>query len=268
MNANIEQLSQGRFTPTTSEKYQYINTATIVSRLYDLGFEVRKFEKVRVKNPERDGYQSHVVVMGYADPERGRINNEGELQLYIANANDGTKALTVALGFFRFICSNGLVTGDTVEAFRIPHRGKEIDTKLAQFTQWVENNVPKMVNFFSKMKTITLNEEQKKEYIKNALTLKYGTNADKIVNITTEARRNADQGESLYLIYNRMQECLIMGTDAQKIVIDGNNAQQIKRINLRQVKSPLKKLSLNQKLFNLTVDTMNHFANIAEEVTA
>ncbi|MCI4005135.1 DUF945 domain-containing protein, partial [Dickeya dianthicola] len=44
-------------------------------------------------------------------------------EIVLLNSHDGTSSYQMLAGMFRFVCSNGLVCGDTVADVRVPHKG-------------------------------------------------------------------------------------------------------------------------------------------------
>src|SRR3546814_2716824 len=53
-----------------------------------------------------------------------QINARGEAnEIILLNSHDGTSSYRMLAGMFRFVCSNGLVCGDTVADVRVPHKG-------------------------------------------------------------------------------------------------------------------------------------------------
>ena len=44
-------------------------------------------------------------------------------EIILLNSHDGTSSYQMLAGMFRFVCSNGLVCGDTVADVRVPHKG-------------------------------------------------------------------------------------------------------------------------------------------------
>lgn len=44
-------------------------------------------------------------------------------EIVLLNSHDGTSSDQMLAGMFRFVCSNGLVCGDTVADVRVPHKG-------------------------------------------------------------------------------------------------------------------------------------------------
>jgi hypothetical protein len=52
-----------------------------------------------------------------------QINGAEANEIVLLNSHDGTSSYQMLAGMFRFVCSNGLVCGDTVADVRVPHKG-------------------------------------------------------------------------------------------------------------------------------------------------
>src|SRR3546814_13359683 len=52
-----------------------------------------------------------------------QINGAEANEIVLQNSHAGTSSYQMLAGMFRFVCSNGLVCGDTVADVRVPHKG-------------------------------------------------------------------------------------------------------------------------------------------------
>ena len=102
-----------------SERYSYIPTATVLQELRGEGFEPFMVTQTRVRNDDRRDYTKHMIRLRHSSQINGREANE----IILLNSHDGTSSYQMLAGMFRFVCSNGLVCGDTVADVRVPHKG-------------------------------------------------------------------------------------------------------------------------------------------------
>ncbi|HCE6609194.1 TPA: DUF945 domain-containing protein, partial [Pseudomonas aeruginosa] len=102
-----------------SERYAYIPTATVLQELRGEGFEPFMVCQTRVRHDDRRDYTKHMIRLRHASQINGREANE----IILLNSHDGTSSYQMLAGMFRFVCSNGLVCGDTVADVRVPHKG-------------------------------------------------------------------------------------------------------------------------------------------------
>jgi hypothetical protein len=106
-----------RYEATTSEKYKQINTDEIRQVLFEQGFI--EVAQVIPKARKKAGFQRHLL--RFTRPEF--IKSEEQLEILITNAHDGTSSLRLAVGVFRYACSNGLIVVSNEIEKRIRHVG-------------------------------------------------------------------------------------------------------------------------------------------------
>ncbi|STE61566.1 CP4-57 prophage protein [Escherichia coli] len=57
----------------------------------------------------------------------GEINGEHVPEIILLNSHDGTSSYQMLPGYFRFVCQNGCVCGQSLGEVRVPHRGNVVD---------------------------------------------------------------------------------------------------------------------------------------------
>lgn len=129
------------------------------------------------------------------------------------NSHTGRTALQFRLALYRPICTNGLIVCDeTLPVWKVPHRGNYFDEVIAavvrqaeQFTavgEWVE-----------RMEGTVLDESQQVSFATQARALRFPT--DRHIAVQPQqllvARRQEDEGDDLWRVYNKIQESLIKG---------------------------------------------------------
>ena len=76
--------------------------------------------QTRTRHEDRRDYTKHMIRLRHAS----QINARGEAnEIILLNSHDGTSSYQMLAGMFRFVCSNGLVCGDTLADVRVPHKG-------------------------------------------------------------------------------------------------------------------------------------------------
>src|SRR5690606_35893305 len=102
-----------------SERYSYIPTAAVLTELRKEGFQPFMVTQTRVRDEGKRGHSRHMIGLRHASQINGAEANE----IVLLNSRDGTSSYQMLAGMFRFVCSNGLVCGDTVADVRVPHKG-------------------------------------------------------------------------------------------------------------------------------------------------
>ena len=226
---------------TGKSRYKHIPTMEVANFFRSKGWVIRtvtgsgKFSNhlVRLVHPE------HMV-------------GEDQLEILIKNSYDGRSKLNVSLGIYRFVCSNGLVVGETFDSISQKHIGKNIEMEL-------ENKYEKLVAQADRLSTVV--EKMKKSTIKIPLklveTIALETIGDRkdLHSVDTEALlkplREEDEGKDMWSIMNVVQEKAINGGISFKIETkdeEGNNILELKKTKKRS--NIYKSMALNKLIFN------------------
>lgn len=237
-----------RFTASTTDKYATIKTSDIITKLEGRGFKLVDFQAKRLSKKKRAegraGYQAHVVTMELRDNTLANdvLARVGTPRIVFTNSHDGTKSLQFHVGFIRFACSNGLIVGKQIsESLRIVHKGDKanIDEKVEEVIQWAAKAIDKLVTSYTKMTQTVLTSAQILEFRQKAAKLRG------LDDINIDAKRDADVGDDLFTVYNRIQESLVRG--GNKAVRDGNPTSR----NVVAIRSPLVAIDVNTRLADL-----------------
>ncbi|SEA72061.1 protein of unknown function [Acidovorax soli] len=116
-------------------------------------------------------------------------------------------------GMFRFVCSNGLVCGDTVADVRVPHKG-DVAGHVIEGAYEVLSGFDRVKESRDAMHAITLNDGESEVFARAALALKYddpGKPAPITESQILMPRRFDDRRPDLWSVFNRTQENLTQG---------------------------------------------------------
>ena len=192
-----------------SERYAYIPTAAVLAELRKEGFEPFMAAQTRVRHDDRREYTKHMLRLRHASQINGAEANE----IVLLNSHDGTSSYQMLAGMFRFVCSNGLVCGDTVADVRVPHKG-DVAGHVIEGAYEVLSGFDRVKESRDAMHAITLNDGESEVFARAALALKYD-DPDKPAPITESQilmpRRHDDDRRDLWSVFNRTQENLTKG---------------------------------------------------------
>ena len=193
-----------------SQRYAYIPTATVLTELRKEGFQPFKVTQTRTRHEDRRDYTKHMIRLRHAS----QINARGEAnEIILLNSHDGTSSYQMLAGMFRFVCSNGLVCGDTVADVRVPHKG-DVAGQVIEGAYQVLHGFDRALESRESMQSITLDEGEAEVFARAALSLKYD-DPDKPAPITESQilmpRRFDDRRPDLWSVFNRTQENLTKG---------------------------------------------------------
>ncbi|EBK7613990.1 DUF945 domain-containing protein [Salmonella enterica] len=193
-----------------SPRYAYIPTATVLTELRKEGFQPFMVTQTRTRHEDRRDYTKHMIRLRHAS----QINARGEAnEIILLNSHDGTSSYQMLAGMFRFVCSNGLVCGDTVADVRVPHKG-DVAGQVIEGAYQVLHGFDRALESRESMQAITLDEGEAEVFARAALSLKYD-DPDKPAPITESQilmpRRFDDRRPDLWMTFNRVQENLTKG---------------------------------------------------------
>jgi len=144
---------------------------------------------------------------------------------------------------FRYVCSNGLVIGDTYSDVRVKHKGDVVDSVIeGAFTVLEEFETVNEQR--DSMKSVLLNPAEQRIFAQSALSFRYD---EGLIPITEEQilapRRREDSNGDLWTTFNKVQENIIKGG------IPGRNANG--RTRTRTIQGIDQNVKLNRALWVL-----------------
>jgi hypothetical protein len=237
---NIKAIAPSVFTTEKashlSDKYVQTPTSRVVEDLMNLGWEVTKVQEVNSRKYK--GFQKHLVV--FRNPDimiKGENGDDSFPQILLTNSHDGKAAFNFRVGIFRMICSNGLVISDAdfnnVSIRHINYTFESLQVKINEIIA----KLPGLVNKINTFKAKTLTEIEMNDFATKASQLR----TKKTVNImdVLSATRTEDQGNDLWVVFNRVQEKILGGSYTS----GGRKARSVKNFQ--------KDIQLNEQLFEL-----------------
>jgi len=229
--------------PTLSDKYRLAKTSDIVKRIEGLGFTMEKFVAMKVRKKERQGYQKHRAV--FTSPLL-KATSDGVPQLLLTNSHDGTSSVILQLGFFRFICSNGLVVGNNIiEPIRVRHSGNDFDERLIVAINHIVAQAHKLTESIDKMKATILSPSEIIAFQREALQKRLSD--AKIESFTMPIHREQDKSADLFTVMNVIQENLIRG--GARVLVEQDGKRKDKAV--RRVNSMVTQTEINTMLWEL-----------------
>jgi len=199
--------------PGVSERYAFVPTAQIVSRLRAAAWiPVSAFEQ-RVRLDERRGFQKHMLRFQRADvvPARGEFTAE----LVLVNSHDRSSAYQLHAGLFRFVCGNGMIVADTMfEGVSIRHSGFTPD-EVTEASFRILDQIPTIT---ANVETRTLTAEEANAFAKKALSIRFDDEVSWPITPVKllEPRRREELGNDLWHTFNRVQANLLQGGQRER----------------------------------------------------
>ena len=225
-----------------SDRYTCIPTIDVLRGLQKQGFSPFMVCQTRTRDDEKRGHAKHMIRMRHAS----QINASEANEIVLLNSHDGSSSYQMIAGVFRFVCSNGMVCGDTQSDIRVRHTGDIVDNVIEGAFHVLEG-FEQVDGQRDGMKALTLNPGEQAAFANAALALKYETDIAPAPITETQLlrpNRHADSAGDLWTTFNRVQEKMIRGG------LRGRSAVG-KRITTREVTGIDQNIKLNRALWVL-----------------
>lgn len=225
-----------------SERYTYIPTIDVLQGLRKEGFSPFMVCQTRTRDDAKREHTKHMIRLRHAS----QINASEANEVVLLNSHDGTSAYQMLSGVYRFVCSNGMVCGETQSDIRVRHTGNIVDNVIEGAFRVLEG-FELVDQQKDGMKALTLNQGEQGAFARAALALKYDTDTAPppvTENQLLQANRSADRAADLWTTFNRVQENIIRGG------LRGRNATG-KTVRTRGVQGIDQNIKLNRALWVL-----------------
>lgn len=192
--------------PKMSNRYVHVNSHEIVRMMELEGFHVAaaKATAPRSRDPL---YARHSIEFR---PNEAREINGATPRVIFVNSHDGSSAATAMAGMYRFVCSNGLVVGQTIERVAQRHSGDAAAELIHRMRSLAKNTE----SLFGKIDTWSRKElttAQRREFARFAAQLRWGDAAMFEPEELLRVRREDDDRGDLWTTFNVLQENTIRG---------------------------------------------------------
>lgn len=228
------------------DRYAFIPTIKVLDGLRAEGFQPFEVRQTKVKDQGRREHTKHLVRLRHPDA----VATKSEWpEIILLNSHDGTSSYQLLAGYFRFVCSNGLIAGDVCNDVRVRHTGNVVDNVI-EGSYTVLDNLKQIDSRLDTYKGITLEHNEAVALAEAALTLRYdadaagNTQAPITADSLLRARRGADTGRDLWTTFNVVQENMLKGG------LRGRSTTG-RRTSTREVQGVNENVRLNRALWTL-----------------
>lgn len=222
--------------PHLTERYGQITTGQAIGVLADFGYY-----PVQAAQVGKNRHAKHMLAFANIVPAPLADMSNGRPELILYNSHDGTSALKLFAGFFRFICSNGIVAGDGFKS-RMLHNTSTVRNFETLITSTAAR-LHDLQDSIDRMRSISLQTGDALEFIRQGATFRWKEEriTDNTVADIYNPRRAEDSRNDMWTIYNRLQEGLIRG--GVRVGPENRKARAIGSIQ--------QNLRINQELWDL-----------------
>lgn len=241
---------------TVSKKYSFLPTFKLVADMLKLGWKVSKAQSMKSSSKTNNAFGKHLLA--FFHPDIFIKGEDGKPEAYplivIMNNHRGWGRFKFEIGIFRLVCSNGLVikTAD-FGTFKMRHLGYSFE-ELQKLVNEAVAGLPKIVTRINKMDKTIMTQPQMKKFAEEALKIRLGSdkafNEEEIKQVLVSQRKE-DDGNTVWKVFNRVQEHLMSGGFFIKQKADDEKGRKVRKIS-----NMLKDVEMNQKLWELVEKTV------------
>lgn len=190
-----------------SDRYTWIPTITLLTRLRSEGFEPFFACQQRVRDPGRTGHAKHMLRLR----RRDQVTHSEVSEIILLNSHDGSSSYQMIPGQFRFVCANGMVCGETFGEIRVPHKG-DVVGQVIEGAYEVVKRFEAIEASRDDMKLIRLDRHEQRAFAETALEYRYdGKHVPVLPETLLRSNRREDEADDLWTVYQRTQENVIRG---------------------------------------------------------
>lgn len=185
----------------------YIPSIEVVSSLQKEGWEINGVYEHRGPNRK---ITSNFIQMYH--PDFSLKNKKGQTEalssLTISNGCNGTKPMSLSLGAYRLVCSNGLIGFDNHAKKTVIKHNEISYNKLPQFLESINKKKESVLDSFNILKNRNLTVEEAREFAMKSVRLVTNEITNEKVDELLRVNRMEDEGMNLWNVFNRVQENL------------------------------------------------------------
>lgn len=237
-----------------SKSYDLFESDTIIQNLQRMNFVVR--DAITQKSRSENGGGTSMTRHLYRLCRQSDFGKAEMPELVLLNSHNGACSLRVYTGYFRLICTNGMICGGQ-ENLRIRHMGhtmEEVLSAIRGVAEGFSESYAKVDAFKSKL----LTGDEIREFAKRANKIREEIGLREVGDCMALAtpRRYEDRGNDLWSVYNRVQENLMKGgleleKNAEKYRMEGDRVVRTRNRRTRPITNIVQNVGTNTRLWTL-----------------
>lgn len=207
-----------------SDRYKFLSTMPLVERLQEMGFS--PINALQTKSRSHQATAAHTLTFIASDfaahPEFATSEvKKGDIiapSVVLHNSHNAQSAFYMEAGFFRLVCTNGLVVGSAFERIHFIHAGSALEKLEAGLSSLQKSVLPRAREVIDQMLTKQLTDQQASmfAYTAAALRFPYSQDLDKYAQALLKVDRPEDEGNTVWAVFNRAQEKIEHGGVAHR----------------------------------------------------
>lgn len=198
----------------TTSKYRPVSSHALVGVVQTAIERIGQTATVSFSAPRGRVSTNHIIRFTLSTPVQF-MGDTVYPQILVFNSLNAESALQVKVGFYRIVCSNGLIVGNSFFSERIVHvvgetterRLAELDTKVAAALQFIATKLAGMETALQAQ----LDWDSELRIVRGlGLSQRLTDQIEARINPANRSRllRNADQGQNVWSLYNVINEAI------------------------------------------------------------
>lgn len=251
-----------------SSRYGEISTIQAMEVLADYGWQpVQALQrKPRIKGNAI--YSAHMLA--FSNPNMSEVYGEGRPEVVLYNSHDGTSSLKLFAGFYRFICSNGIIAGSGF-ANNVRHTAKNSSSFEAMIADTL-NRVPELLGAIDTLKATRIGYQEARMMAYKGAGLRWNNLLDqgwdepvksgvyydpKTIDKILQPVRFEDTFSDAWTVFNRIQESVTRGkTLVASVTRDQDDRVSFRYRNARALGAVSELVRVNRGLWDIVRDTV------------
>ena len=237
-----------------TDRYVSLNTADMIPVLADYGYAPVQAAQKRSRVEGGASHASHMIA--FAKPnELFDSTDTIRPEIILYNSHDGTGAVKLFAGCFRFICSNGIVAGEGFSS-RVYH--SKALTGFEEMLRGTVKTIPSLMQRIDRLRGITLTIDDAYDIAERSVATRWdffnqqtkGVYAtETTVGNVLKIHRNEDKGMDAFTVFNRVQESVVRGNAMVKSQNDRHPHGIMRKA--RNISSIKEHVRINSELWNI-----------------
>lgn len=233
------------------DRYGFIPTINVLEGLRKEGFEVFNAQQTRTRVEGKRAFTKHLLRLRHPDLGNTQVVGSEIPEIVLINSHDGSSSYQLLAGFFRLVCSNGMIVASSqLDDVKVRHSGNVVHDVIEGSCRVVES-LKTLAPVVDSYKGIELDAREQLAFAESAAALRW--DIDQTGNLQSpieprdllNVRRYDDRKSDLWTTFNRVQENLIKGG------IRGRTATG-KRTSTRAIGGVNEDVKINRGLWLLT----------------
>ena len=237
-----------------SERYTYLPTVDVIEGMIKAGFQPFRAIQSGSRIEGKAEFTKHLIRFRSADAPMSLVVGDTIPEVVLINSHDGTSTYQLSAGFYRLVCSNGLMVSEGLQdSIRIPHKGNIIDAVI-EGSNRIVNGSGAGIATMEEWNGLQLTAGEQQAFAEAAHVIRFADAEGKTETPITAAmllttRRRDDAPATLWNTFNKVQENVIKGgLSARGPRVNG---QRGRMVTTKLVKGIDQDVKLNRALWTL-----------------